>query len=37
MFSSVMLAGNVRADLPDGDAPLPQPPDFDFRNVFVDD
>lgn len=29
--------GHVRPDLANGDAPFTQPPDFDFRDVFVDD
>ena len=29
--------GDVRPDLADSDAPLTQPPDFAFRDVFVDE
>ena len=38
---NVIIAGagpcQVRSDLPDGNAPLTQPPDLDLRDVFVDD
>ena len=37
VFVGDAVPGDVRPDLSDGDPPFTQSPDFDFRDVFVDD